>query len=225
MQRTTVLNVAANCIADPRLPTMSKAITLLVVVLGFAVPAIAQDSDPNLAAAEARLAAKQAAATQPAAMQSRIKQLEAETSALHVQVSLLEKRMASLEAEYAALKSQQANGPQSSEKAPADPIATDQQTAIAKAIKDHKLLNGMTVAQASQALALKFTKQSESSDGEVWKAAISTQTPITRIGNTNMVGGGDITGTAYTLIVSDGVVTNWSAEPFSMDPGQAHVSP
>ena len=73
---------------------------------------------------------------------------------------------------------------------PAESADLDKQDAIATAIKEKRIINGMTVEQAEKAILVRFQKRSGGSSGDIWAAY-------------------DAAGTEHTLEVQDGRVTGW----------------
>lgn len=188
---------------NKRIHQFSVLIALLVV------SAAGAQVSPDEAAAKLRErdAARRAAATQPSQL-------------TNAQVAELNQRIATLTAENQKLKSQVDDLAAKLARATAAPTAP---MGIAQAITEHRLVNGMTIEQANEALSVKFVKMSASSDGEVYSAIANRKQE--RIGSVKGIPtGGDITGTEYTIEVKDGVVTYWSSKPYSASPG-AFISP
>jgi len=138
--------------------------------------------------------------------QLKIKRLEEEKAKLEAEVAELKKQVAALTAQVDQLK----------KATPARAAAKlNQEEAIAAAIKDGKIINGMTVEQAGEAVSLTFSQKSASSSGEVYTASIGKQTSP----------GGYISGTEYTLLVRNNRVVDWSSKPYVINPGTGRAIP
>lgn len=95
--------------------------------------------------------------------------------------------------------------------APAERANLDKQETIATAIKEKRIIDGMTVEQAGKAVSLTFRKGSASSRGEVWGANDAHKVSYTD----------DLVGTEYTLTVQNGVVVSWENAPCVIRSGSA----
>lgn len=202
---------------------MGKYIVIMaILVASSAIATSAQtttasaDGDAQrIAQAMAAVAAKRAAATQPAGI-------------IADEIAELRSQLAALKAENARLREQLAKL-KAATTAPAPAAKDGLKAEIEKAITEHRIVNGMTVEQANKALSLKFIKSipsyksSASSNDEIYSAIANwKQTPIGSING--LLTGGDITGTLYTLTVTNGVISFWSRESFHQSSGQFKVT-
>ena len=141
--------------------------------------------------------------------QLKIKRLEEEKAKLEAEVAELKKQVAALTAQVDQLK----------KATPARATARpSQEEAIAAAIKDGKIINGMTVEQASEAISEKFSQKSASADGEVYTAFVGKQ-DIGKDKSGKVTSIGDLRGTRYTIWVKDNRVVNWSSAPHTISSG------
>jgi hypothetical protein len=145
-----------------------------------------------------------------------MKQLEADAISSDADVRAAQLRLDSAETALADARRVQATAA-----AAAPPTVASR---VSAAIAQHRLVNGMTVAQAEQALSLEFkTTGEENSDGQDYIAiADRRQIPFRNYGG-GILGGGQIVGVQYKIHAKDGVVTFWSKSGFSLDPGTAAV--
>ena len=169
---------------------MWRWITCLFCVGLFGYAALAGDStEQEQAAAErARVAAAyarlHAATTQPMAVSGAdlaLAKSKRELAALRAENASLRKQVETLSAQVVELT--QAATPEGT----AD---LDTQAAIDAAIKEHRIVEGMTVEQAGKAIVVRFQKRSGGSSGDIW-------------------GANDAAGIEHTLEVQDGRVTGW----------------
>jgi len=125
--------------------------------------------------------------------QLKIKRLEEEKAKLEAEVAELKKQVAALTAQVDQLK----------KATPARATAkSNKEEAIAAALKERKIANGMTVEQAGEAVSLTFRLQSSSSYSDYYSAFDSMGENTT---------GGDVLGILYTLMVKDNRVTSWGS--------------
>ena len=101
------------------------------------------------------------------------------------------------------------------------PVPNDIQADIKQAIKEQRIINGMTVEQANQALSVVFHKQNDSANGALFVAVAGfKQAPIRAMKGSRQTMGGQISGTDYALVVQNGVVTYWESRPYTPFVGQ-----
>lgn len=120
-------------------------------------------------------------------------------------VDLVHKQQAelsTLRAENAKLKVQitKLKAGQAGTGAPADKIK--------KAIAEHRLANGMTVAEAEKALGEKLTLIADRSEGPTYR--VSVQDKARPNPNTGAI----YTGTDYTISIQNGVISYWSSRRY-----------
>jgi hypothetical protein len=77
-----------------------------------------------------------------------------------------------------------------------------------KAIAEHRLTNGMTVAEAEKALDVKFMLIADGSGGTTYRAAVTDKA----MPNPNS--GAIYTGTDYTITIRGGVISSWSSRRY-----------
>jgi hypothetical protein len=110
-------------------------------------------------------------------------------------ITALNKQIADLKASNAAALARS--------QAPASPVDD-----IKKAIAEHRLIKGMTVADAESALGVKLKQMQDSSDGTIYIAIITDKA------KPNPNTGAQVFGTEYNIYVREGVISSWQSERY-----------
>ncbi len=153
----------------------------------------------------------QDASAELAALRTENEKLRTENETLKIAVRGQLKTITALNKQITDLKASNAAAPARSE-ATAGP--NDE---IRKAIAEHRLIKGMTLADVKSALSFNPIQTQNSSDGvSIWKASIWDNFPDNHI----RVGLG---GTEYTIYIRDGVISSWDSVRFFYGPdGRTH---
>jgi cell division protein FtsB len=147
----------------------------------------------------------------------------ADNAALKKQVEALAAKLKDLEASHEKAEANNAALKTQVEDTMDKQAAID--TAIDTAIKEHRIIDGMTVKQAEKAIGEKFYERESGSDETVYTASIITKRdgPARLVGN--LLTSSYTYGNLYTLTVdAGGHITHWSEEPFQKDNGVGHSS-
>jgi hypothetical protein len=198
-----------------------RSLTTVIVLLALLAPPALLRAD-SFDDAEAKRRGVPVEVVQLERAKDRIANLEQQVADLQARIAELQKKMPAT----ASMPTTAPKAATTPKTAPGKTVATKPTVPpeITAAIKDHKLVKGMTVDQAEKAIGVKFSANVSGSEGSVYVGRTFNQTPIGSVGG--MQAGGTIYGTEYTLQVdTDGHITSWESRPYTESSGRAGVRP